>query len=290
VDLKLIYKQICERGQIRSLDSAIYTEKHHIIPRCMGGSSEKSNLTKLTAKEHFICHKLLHKIYPDNEKLRYAFWAMCNQVNKRGYIVSSRDHEYARDLCLKMWKRPKTLEWKKNIAKSKKGKKINTNQQGKLNHNFSKIWVTNTVTNESKMIKGEIPEGWKKGRVKVGSLGKSKIKGKSWYYKENQEKYFDQNEAPEGWVRGRLPKTPFREIKEGSNVIRTFSSETDPESLVWHRDLRDREVTVLQETDWQFQFDNELPQLLKDVIFIPKNIYHRVIKGTGELTLQILEF
>ena len=83
---------------------------------------------------------------------------------------------------------------------------------------------------------------------------------------------------------------PYSQIKENNLIERTFSSETDPESLVWHRDREDRQVTVLQETDWQFQFDNEIPQLLKDVIFIPKNTYHRVIKGTGELNLQILEF
>jgi len=38
-----------------------------------------------------------------------------------------------------------------------------------------------------------------------------------------------------------------------------------------------------------FQFDNELPQLLKNVIFIPRNTYHRVIKGTTNLTVHILE-
>ena len=83
---------------------------------------------------------------------------------------------------------------------------------------------------------------------------------------------------------------PYNQIRENNLIVRTFSQNIDDDELVWHRDEKDREVTVLEETDWQFQFDNELPQLLKDVIFIPKNTYHRVIKGTGELNLQILEF
>jgi hypothetical protein len=83
---------------------------------------------------------------------------------------------------------------------------------------------------------------------------------------------------------------PYVQRRENNLIVRTFSQDIDEDELVWHRDEKDREVTVLQETDWQFQFDNELPQLLKDVIFIPKNTYHRVIKGTGELNLQILEF
>lgn len=83
---------------------------------------------------------------------------------------------------------------------------------------------------------------------------------------------------------------PYSEIRQHNLLVRTFSQNIDEDELVWHRDERDREVTVLKETDWQFQFDNEIPQILKDVIFIPKNTYHRVVKGTGELSIQIQEF
>ena len=40
-----------------------YTEKHHIIPRSLGGSNDIDNLVRLTAKQHFICHKLLTKMF-----------------------------------------------------------------------------------------------------------------------------------------------------------------------------------------------------------------------------------
>ena len=87
-------------------------------------------------------NKWLLKIYKDNEKLRYAFWAMCNQKNNRNYLVSSRNYEYAKSLCLEMWKRPKSLESRNKMSESKKGKKINSQQQGELNHNFNKKWIT----------------------------------------------------------------------------------------------------------------------------------------------------
>ena len=83
---------------------------------------------------------------------------------------------------------------------------------------------------------------------------------------------------------------PYSEIRKHNLIVRTFSQDIDEEELVWHRDIQDRQVTILEETDWQFQFDNELPQVLKDVIFIPKNTYHRLIKGTGKLNIQIEEF
>ena len=83
---------------------------------------------------------------------------------------------------------------------------------------------------------------------------------------------------------------PYSERRKDNLIVRTFSQDIDEEELVWHRDRQDREVTVLEETDWQFQFDNELPQVLKNTIFIPKNTYHRLIKGTGELNVHIEEF
>lgn len=88
-----IYNQIVERAKNRVLDC--YTESHHIIPRCMGGGDEKENLVNLTAREHFICHRLLVQIHPSNNKLKFALWAMCNMKNKRQsrYTPSSRIYE-----------------------------------------------------------------------------------------------------------------------------------------------------------------------------------------------------
>ena len=82
---------------------------------------------------------------------------------------------------------------------------------------------------------------------------------------------------------------PYNDTETLQFIYREFSQDIPEDELVWHRDQRDRRVTVLNETDWQFQFDNELPQVLKDTIFIPKNTYHRVIKGTGNLNIQIQE-
>jgi len=82
---------------------------------------------------------------------------------------------------------------------------------------------------------------------------------------------------------------PYSQKREHNLIVRTFSQNVDEDELVWHRDREDRIVKVLENTDWQFQFDDEIPQQLKDTIFIPKNIYHRIIKGTGDLTVEIYE-
>jgi hypothetical protein len=91
-----IYDQIIDRAKERTLEG--YKEKHHIIPKCMGGSNEKQNLVELTAREHFICHWLLCRVYPENKKLGHAFWFMSKQnspTQQRDYIVSSRTYAEA---------------------------------------------------------------------------------------------------------------------------------------------------------------------------------------------------
>jgi transposase-like protein len=65
------YNSIIERAKKRDKLMG-YVEKHHIIPRCMGGSDDTDNLVELTPEEHYTCHLLLIKIYPDNSKLLYA--------------------------------------------------------------------------------------------------------------------------------------------------------------------------------------------------------------------------
>jgi hypothetical protein len=73
---------------------------------------------------------------------------------------------------------------------------------------------------------------------------------------------------------------------------RVFSQDVPEKELVWHRDKENRLVEVLEDTDWYFQMDNKLPiPLKKGVKFdIPKENFHRVIKGTTDLVILIEEY
>lgn len=74
MNYQLIYDRLIERGKNRVLNE--YTETHHILPRCMGGTDEKANLVELTPEEHYVAHQLLVKINPANNKLIYAAMMM----------------------------------------------------------------------------------------------------------------------------------------------------------------------------------------------------------------------
>lgn len=105
-----IYDQICQRAKNelskrkKNKACGYYYEGHHIIPQCLGGLGKSSdldhdNIALLTTREHFLCHWLLHEIYPDNSKLAYAFHLMCEFVDRNNYTPSSRLIEYARKIA-----------------------------------------------------------------------------------------------------------------------------------------------------------------------------------------------
>jgi hypothetical protein len=73
-----------------------YKEKHHILPKCLGGDNKKENLVELTAREHFLCHMLLCEIYPNETKLTQALWLMIigkGRKNHQQYKISSKTYE-----------------------------------------------------------------------------------------------------------------------------------------------------------------------------------------------------
>jgi hypothetical protein len=80
---------------------------------------------------------------------------------------------------------------------------------------------------------------------------------------------------------------PFSETMKGDTYIRTFSTDVDPSELKWHQDGEDRIVEATHDSDWMYQADNQLPRPFTDKIFIRKGEWHRVIKGTGDLTVRI---
>lgn len=81
---------------------------------------------------------------------------------------------------------------------------------------------------------------------------------------------------------------PFTESQISESIyIRTFYENVDSGDLYWHRDYEDRIIESTHGTDWTFQIDNELPQKLNKEIFIPKGVYHRLIKGSGDLVLKV---
>ena len=73
--------------------------------------------------------------------------------------------------------------------------------------------------------------------------------------------------------------------------LREFKRDVVSDELIWHMDREDRYVKVLKGKGWDLQLDNQLPQTMVEgkTYFIPKYTYHRVIKGTTDLVVEIRE-
>lgn len=109
-----------------------YTELHHIIPKSLGGTNHKTNLIRLTAKEHFVCHRLLTKMVDSNNrsKMVYALWMMIkgNKKQKRDFNIKSQTYSKIKEnyaLAVRNSKLGKKLseETKLKISQSLKGSK-----------------------------------------------------------------------------------------------------------------------------------------------------------------------
>ena len=81
-----------------------YTEKHHILPKSfqLGGERDTLNFAYLSAKEHFICHKLLSKMFIGeyNRKMLKAYRAMAILIapNQQRYKINSKEFDKLRKL------------------------------------------------------------------------------------------------------------------------------------------------------------------------------------------------
>lgn len=103
-----------------------YTEKHHIIPRCLGGTDDLDNIIKLSARQHFICHLLLIKMVEPSirHKLAYAAWQLSRNKNTK---ISSRIYEMLKKQMSLTYtgrkRKPFTEETKRNMSLAHLGKK-----------------------------------------------------------------------------------------------------------------------------------------------------------------------
>jgi len=81
-------------------------------------------------------------------------------------------------------------------------------------------------------------------------------------------------------------------LKTNNIKTRLLKENIESKELNWHFEKKDKKIKVIQSNDWMLQFENKTPRLLKEgqVISIPKDVYHRIIKGDGNLIIKIKEY
>ena len=147
MDYERIYQQLIENRQSEKPKG--YVENHHIIPRCLGGTDDESNLVVLTAREHYIAHLLLTKIHPkgmNHYKVAHAFLMM---------LVSSRNQN--------------RINGRRYEKLKKSGAKlISVKQKGNGNSQHGTCWIWHELIGSKKvnsdLLSEYMEQGWYKGR------------------------------------------------------------------------------------------------------------------------------
>lgn len=118
------YDSIIKNSRNRTLEG--YTEKHHVIPKSLGGDNSPENIVKLTAREHFICHLLLTKFVTEtflNKKMLNALGKFVQKNKHQKRVLNSRQYDFVRTAISKANKgRVYSLESREKISKSNKGR------------------------------------------------------------------------------------------------------------------------------------------------------------------------
>jgi len=155
------YNSIISNAQTRTLPKDTYIERHHIIPRSLGGNNEQSNLVKLTAREHFVCHLLLTKM--TTGRMRYKMSKALTMImsirrvgNRSNYSITSRWYEHARKLASIV----RTDYWTEERRKAQSIKTTNyfatvdksTDEykrrgEGARQYNLNKVWTDKAIAN-----------------------------------------------------------------------------------------------------------------------------------------------
>ena len=139
MDYKKHYNLLIERAKTRTLTG--YFERHHIVPKCLGGSNKEENIVALTPEEHYVAHQLLVMMYPGVDSLVYA----ANKMTVTSHTTQRNNKRYG---------------WLKRRHQS-----VCKNRAQKHNPAYGKSWYYDPTTGKNGMFKAKnIPEGWIKGR------------------------------------------------------------------------------------------------------------------------------
>lgn len=182
-----------------------YCETHHIIPKSEGGDNDKSNLVNLTAREHYIAHLLLARIY-DDKKMWFALNMLVHGNGFKNYQhMSSRIYQVLKTNYAKVNDGGR----EKNTGKKRTPEQKERMRQVKLgakNPMFGKKRSAEARKKTSDALKGHVGY-WRGKKIPDATIQKRAcgIRGRK-HWNNGIIDVFSA-ECPEGFVRGKLHKT-----------------------------------------------------------------------------------
>lgn len=186
MNYQLHYDKLISTRYKRIREKNIYYEQHHIVPKSMGGLNDEHNLVYLTAREHFIAHWLLWRIYR-NKEMAYAFRCMFkfnNHDNKFSSIAYSEMKEaYSKELGNFNRSEKSRARMSKLMIGNKNGAGKRS-EEAKLNMSKGQLGLKKSESSKLKNSLSHLGNSNRKGKL-ASDITKSRIseskKGTSWY-------------------------------------------------------------------------------------------------------------
>lgn len=217
MDYEKHYNLLMEKGRTQTLPDRTYVEKHHILPASLGGTKAKTNIVTLTAKQHYIAHALLVKIYqvkcvngvdktPYYKMLR-AFtsmiWRWGNPKENKRALKNAKMYESWKKELIEYYKIC-NKEWIENLTTEERkehGEKISVS--------LKNFYTTHDGSFTGKKHSKETIQKMKEHRMKYhpGKGSKNSHYGTKWISNIEMQisKRIDKTEPiPDGWVVGRI--------------------------------------------------------------------------------------
>lgn len=236
------YFKLIDSRKERIFEINDYSEKHHIIPKSLGGSNKKDNIIKLTAKEHFICHRLLVKMTEGKEKVKmsYALRCMINRENthQKRYKITGAKYEkiiietkailsentkgknnsfYGKTHTDETKKRLSLLRNKRHSEGSIEGM-INKNHTDESKQKIREATIKQFSNKANREVQRQKALEQFKDPVKRYEAGNGK-RGKKWFYNPitlDSVMCFEKDK-PDGYLIGRTGKKGIKVGKRGSH-------------------------------------------------------------------------
>lgn len=136
------YYQLIYKAKLRN-NLIGYTEVHHILPRSLGGDNSTTNLVALTAREHFVAHWLLSKMYDglNKNKMLLALHGM----QMKG--TNKKQQRYESHITSRVYERTK-----KHVAEIMREKRTGTKASPETRAKLSQVRTGVVFSDERKEI------------------------------------------------------------------------------------------------------------------------------------------
>ena len=198
-----------------------YNERHHILPKCMGGSNKKSNIVLMPVRYHVIAHMVLSKAYPDNQNLKIAVFCMFSVGHEKRFselnkMFSSREIKEIRQKIAKEtsgenspnYGLVRSEEFKEKVRQANIGKKASEETKKKMSDARSgdrNPFFGKHLTEEKKR---------KMSETKKRKFAEAKARGEVYGRHNRSERVKRKIVGPDGTI-----YNSFREAAEDKNVI-----------------------------------------------------------------------